>query len=106
MGDFFIVFYGEYLNGKRNGKGKEYLQKDEYIFDICRDKLIFEGEYLNGKRWNGKQYNDNNETVYEIKDGKGYIKQKFDDKYIFEGEYLNGEINGKGKNIIQIIIHI
>ena len=97
LGDSLIVFYGEYLNGKRNGKGKEYLQKDEYIYDICRDKLIFEGEYLNGKRWNGKQYNDNNEKVYEIKDGKGYFKQKFDYKFIFEGEYLNGEINGKVK---------
>ena len=39
-----IKFEGEYLNGKRNGKGKE--------FDI-KHKLIFEGEYLNGKRWNG-----------------------------------------------------
>ena len=38
-----IIFKGEYINGKINGKGKEY--KD--------DKLIFEGEYLNGKR-NGK----------------------------------------------------
>ena len=36
-----IVFVGEYLNGKRNGKGKEYNSSD---------KLIFEGEYLNGKR--------------------------------------------------------
>ena len=36
-----IIFEGEYLNGKRNGKGKEY-------DDI---KLIFEGEYRNGERW-------------------------------------------------------
>ena len=35
-----LIFEGEYLNAKRNGKGKEY-------FD---DKLIFEGEYLNGER--------------------------------------------------------
>ena len=65
-----IVFVGEYLNGKRNGKGKEYNSSD---------KLIFEGEYLNGKR-NGK--------------GKEY------DNYgqlIFEGEYLNGKRNGEGK---------
>ena len=39
-----LVFEGEYLNGERNGKGKEY--------DYFR-KLKFEGEYLNGKRWNG-----------------------------------------------------
>ena len=35
-----LKFEGEYLNGKRNGKGKEY----DY------DKLKFEGKYLNGKK--------------------------------------------------------
>ena len=35
-----LIFEGEYLNGERNGKGKEYYD----------DKLVFEGEYLNGKR--------------------------------------------------------
>ena len=35
-----LVFEGEYLNGKRNGKGKEYFY----------GKLIFEGEYINGKK--------------------------------------------------------
>ena len=38
-----LVFEGEYLNGKRNGKGKEYVYNE----------LVFEGEYLNGKIWNG-----------------------------------------------------
>ena len=65
-----IQFEGEYLNGKRNGKGKEY---------YTDDKLKFEGEYLNGKR-NGK--------------GKEYT---YDSSLSFEGEYLNGERNGKGK---------
>ncbi len=36
-----LEYEGEYSNGKRNGKGKEY----DYS-----GKLIFEGEYLNGKR--------------------------------------------------------
>ena len=45
-----LEFEGEYLNGKRNGKGKEYNYEG---------KLLFEGEYLNGKRWNGKGYNKN-----------------------------------------------
>ena len=58
-----LIYEGEYLNGKRNGKGKE------YDFD---GKVIFEGKYLNGKR-NGK--------------GKEYYRN-----YItFEGEYLNGK---------------
>ena len=37
-----IKFEGEYLNGKRNWKGKEY---DKY-----NGRLIFEGEYLNDKK--------------------------------------------------------
>ena len=74
-----LKFEGEYLNGQRNGKGKEY---DGY----CR--LIFEGEYLNGQR-NGK--------------GKEY---DYKGELMFEGEYLNGKRwNGKGKksntNIIE-----
>ena len=35
-----LEFEGEYLNGKKHGKGKEYNYED---------KLEFEGEYLNGK---------------------------------------------------------
>ena len=45
-----LRFEGEYLNGKRNGKGKEYYNDG---------KLRFEGNYLNGKKWNGKGYNIN-----------------------------------------------
>ena len=84
-----LIFEGEYLNGKRNGKGKEY--NDDGI-------LIFEGKYLNGKRWDGIGYDKNNNIVSELKEGKGAIKEY--DKYgklIFEGEYLNGERHGKGK---------
>ena len=58
-----LIFEGEYLKQKRNGKGKEY--------DFGR--LIFEGEYLNGLR-NGK--------------GKEYDRHG---ELIFEGEYLNGK---------------
>ena len=42
--DNILVYEGEYLNGERNGKGKEYYDNG---------RLRFEGEYLNGKR-NGK----------------------------------------------------
>ena len=52
-----LEFEGEYLNGKRNGKGKEY--------DDFDGRLIFEGEYLNGKRHGkGKEYKDG-ELIYE-----------------------------------------
>ena len=36
-----LIFEGEYLNGRRNWKGKEY---------NFRGALKFEGKYLNGKR--------------------------------------------------------
>ena len=62
-----LEFEGEYLNGERNGKGKEY----------HNGELIFVGEYLNGERWNGK--------------GKEY--NIYNDKLEFEGEYLNGKRN-------------
>ena len=90
-----LRFEGEYLDGKLNGKGKEY--KD--------NNLIFEGEYLNGNRWNGKgkEYNYQNQLVFEGEylngnrwKGKG---KEFNYGYElrFEGEYLNGQWNGKGK---------
>ena len=81
--------------------------------------MIFEGEYLNGKKWNGKGYDINNNIIYELKNGKGFIKEydfyggrlKYEGDYLngkgkeydfngkiqFEGEYLNGKRNGKGK---------
>jgi len=49
-----LIFEGEFLNGKINGKGKEY--------DCCGD-LIYEDEYLNDIKWNGKGYYEN-EIIY------------------------------------------
>ena len=92
-----LIFEGEYLNGKRNGKGKEYAKygeifegeyingkrsgkgKDLYEKIEGEIRVIFEGEYLEGKKWNGI------ERVYK----KKVLK--------YEVEYLNGERNGKGK---------
>ena len=47
--------------------------------------------------WNGKGYDSNGQIVYEIKNGKGYIKKYFYGLLVFEGEFSNGEVNGKGK---------
>ena len=58
-----LEFEGEYLNGLKNGKGKEYYNGN----------LEFEGEYLNG-----------------LKNGKGKEYADFTRNLIFEGEYLNG----------------
>ena len=110
-----LEFEGEYLKGKWNGKGKDY----------SYSKLIFEGEYLNGKR-NGKskEYYDNgkikfenlynyrkiwndvghdilNNKVYELKNGRGYIKEdNYNGKLEFEGEHLNDKRSGKGIGIL------
>ena len=71
----YLMFEGEYFNDKRNGKGKEY-----YIDKLKR--ILFEGEYLNGKRkGNWKEYN-------------------FEGQLKFEGEYINDKRNGKGKEYI------
>ena len=61
--------------------------------------MKFEGKYLNGKKWNGNGYDINGLFQFEIKNGKGKIKEYYfyDSKLMFEGEYLNGERNGKGK---------
>ena len=100
LGD--IKFEGEYLNGEKNGKGKEYYQNNI---------LKFEGEYLNGKRTGkGKEYYENGNLKFEgeylngKKNGKGkeYHENNINDKriIIFEGEYLDGkEWNGKGYEI-------
>ena len=77
-----LLFEGEYLNGEKNGKGKEY----DY-----NGNLEFEGEYLKNLKWNDKGYDSHNNIVYELKDGKGLIKEFYDDgQLLFEGEYLNG----------------
>ena len=89
-----IKFDGEYTNGEKTGKGKEYDKNGKLIyegefrkgvrngkgkeFDNYNGELLFEGEYLNGKRWNGI--------------GKEYNKYSFKGKQLgFEGEYLNDQ---------------
>ena len=113
-----LEYEGEYLNDKRNGKGKE-------IKDTYNSHSEFEGEFINGKRWNGigkkhkfdhicinfmeyelkngklwnlKEYDKNNNIINELIDGNGFIK-KFNrfGKIKYEGEYLNGIKNGKWK---------
>ena len=86
-----LLFSGNYLNGKRNGKGEEYYSNGE---------LKFKGEYVNGRILKGKGYNskDNLNMVLE-KNGKG--KEYYHNGMLkFKGEYLNGRRwNGKGYNI-------
>ena len=95
-----LIYEGEYKDGKKQGKGKKYYhnEKDDYINNYIK----FEGEFLNGKKWNGKGYDKKRNIIYELKNGNGYIKKYYYEYYnrghlIFEGEYKNGEKNGKGK---------
>ena len=99
-----LIFEGEYSNGKRNGKGKEY-NEDWH--------LIFEGEYLNGKKWNGQGDEDDDALYYDIKNGTGYIQLYRpdwinDEDILLEEHYLEGELNGMitkaeyfGKKVIE-----
>ena len=90
--DGVLNFDGEYLNGKRNGKGKQY---------FWNKKIEFDGEYLNGKKKKGKEYDHDGHLIFEgeyFNGEKWNGKEKkyhFDDKIIYEGEYLNGKIYGK-----------
>ena len=89
-----LIFVGEYLKRKKNGKGEEYYKGK---------RLKFKGEYINGKKWNGKGYNIYNNIIYELKEGKGFIKEyNYWFNLEFEGEYLNDERNIKGKEYIHL----
>ena len=83
-----LIFEGEFSNGHKNGKGKEY----------DNNRLIFEGEYINGERNGyGKEYYDNKKLKFEgeyhygIRNGKGKEYYK-NGELKFEGEYINGKM--------------
>jgi len=54
----YLIFEGEYSNGEKNGKGKEY-----YSDFSDNAKISFEGEFLNGKRFKGKECDYNGQFV-------------------------------------------
>ena len=88
-GDGNLIYEGEYLNGKKNGKGKEYYSEG---------RLKFEGQYLNDIKWNGKGYTFVSTIACELNEGKGHFKEyDYFGNLIFEGEYKNGKRNGIGK---------
>ena len=87
-----FLYDGEFLNDKKNGKGKEYDEKN---------KLKYEGEYLNGqKNGRGKEYYINGELKFEgiyLYSYKIYGKYYVRGKLEYEGDYLyNKKWNGRG----------
>ena len=85
-----LIFEGHYLNGKKSGLCKEFYNNGKIKFEgnysdgkksgkgtefYDNGKLKFKGEYLNGKKWNGALYSINGKDHFEIKNGKGYIKE-------------------------------
>ncbi len=80
------------------------IEKEYYSSNISspnlkeNSKIKFDGEYINGKMWKGKGYDINGNLIFELKKGKGTMKEiDINGNVIFEGEYLNGEKhNGKG----------
>jgi len=93
-----IQFEGEILYGQiLNGKEKRYYKSGE---------LKIEGEYLKGRLWNVKGYNIDGSIDFEIRDGKGIIKEyNYRDELSFEGEYLMDKKMEKEKNIIFMMEH-
>ena len=88
-----LLFEGEYIKGKRNGKGKQ------YFHNFYNSKFYFEGEYLNDKELIGTRYNKNGEIIYKLNNNinRRQIEYYENGQLEFEGEYLNGKRNGKGK---------
>ena len=104
-----LKFEGEYKNGKKNGKGKEFykshdIYENEYsLGEKSGSKLIYEGEFSNGKRnGKGKEYDDNGKLIFEgeYKNGKkfkGIINIYYYSSLLYNGEFSNGKKNGIGK---------
>ena len=108
-----LIYEGEYLNGKRNGKGKEYNKYGEKILEV---------EYINGKKkgnlshyhgtldfevnnleflsgLSGKEYKFNKNLLNKMKNGEGKVNI-YDSNLpfgglIMTGEVLNYELNGE-----------
>ena len=100
-----LVYEGQYLNGERNGYGKEY-----------KGGLIFEGEYVEGERnGRGKEYEEyeggldrrlkfDAEYRFGKRNGRGKEYDK-DGKLIFDGEFIDGIKNIKFNKILNKYIN-
>ena len=108
----YLIFEGEYKDGKKHGRGYEYYYNkdlsldEEYLnwqkkeknknIDYFKGNLKFKGQYFKGKIISGKGYDNKGNWVLGIENEKGEERYK-NDNLQFEGEYKNGKRwNGKG----------
>ena len=83
------------------------MEKSAKIFE-SKTISIFKEKYSKfHKRKDKKGDKGNHNVVYQLKEGKGFIKEyNGEGDLIFEGEYLNGERNGNGKKYDEESINI
>ena len=81
-----LKFEGGYLNGERNGKGKEFYDNGNHVFEV---------EYLNGKIIGEIKEFKNGELVY-IGECSDEEKKKYINNIYFS-EFITLKRNGKGK---------
>ena len=111
----YLKFEGEYLNGKKEGKGKQYWENGKLRFEgeysngerngkgklyFYNGELEFEGEFLKGKKWKGKKFKGKWTYFYYYSLFKNHLNEKDWDSiyYYFENDlfyddvvYINGE---------------
>ena len=91
-----FIYEGEWSNGKRHGKGKYIMYKDNV--DLAAD--VYDGDFVNGKAEGKGVTNYSNGDKYEgdyhnwNKDGKGIYYYYNRDKYV--GEFLVDRAEGNG----------
>ena len=91
-GEYYI---GQWLNGLRHGKGKEYYKNGniKYEGDFCNGKFEGNGKYI----WNDGEYYVG-QFLNNLRHGKG--KEYYKDGIIkYEGDYINDKREGNGKYI-------
>ena len=98
----FMNYEGSYLNGKKDGVGKEYkLIKIKYSEFVKQNNKIFKYLNTNMNKEIKESINFKNKTFTE--DSKHGIINKNGEEYFYyiileyEGEFKNGKRNGKGK---------
>ena len=88
-------------------KDKEKYTTENGVLKVANETLIsnlklhmkkLEQENAQKRRWNGKGYDTENNIVFELNNGNGYVKDFYNNGYLrFEGNYEKGLKNGEGK---------